>query len=61
MTGASVKRRARQVNELERLMGIRYLKSGKPQVERSEDDAKVRAVVEAVSYTHLTLPTILLV
>ena len=28
-------------------MAIRYLKSGKPQVERSEDDAKVRAVVEA--------------
>ena len=27
-------------------MAIRYLKSGKPQVERSEDDAKVRAVVE---------------
>ena len=28
-------------------MAIRYLKSGKPQVERSEDDAKVRAVVES--------------
>ena len=28
-------------------MAIRYLKSGKPQVERSEDDTKVRAVVEA--------------
>ena len=28
-------------------MAIRYLKSGKPQVERSEDDAKVRGVVEA--------------
>ena len=28
-------------------MAIRYLKSGKPQVERSEDDAKVRVVVEA--------------
>ena len=28
-------------------MAIRNLKSGKPQVERSEDDAKVRAVVEA--------------
>ena len=28
-------------------MAIRYLKSGKPQVERFEDDAKVRAVVEA--------------
>ena len=27
-------------------MAIRYLKSGKPQIERSEDDAKVRAVVE---------------
>ena len=27
-------------------MAIRYLKTGKPQVERSEDDAKVRAVVE---------------
>ena len=27
-------------------MAIRYLKSGKPQVERFEDDAKVRAVVE---------------
>ncbi len=46
MTGVSVRRRARQVNELEKLMAIRYLKSGKPQVERSEDDAKVRAVVE---------------
>ena len=28
-------------------MAIRYLKTGKPQDERSEDDAKVRAVVEA--------------
>ena len=28
-------------------MAIRYLKSGKPQVERSEDDANVRVVVEA--------------
>ena len=28
-------------------MAIRYLKTGKPQNERSEDDAKVRAVVEA--------------
>ena len=27
-------------------MAIRYLKSGKPQIERSEDDAKVRVVVE---------------
>ena len=27
-------------------MAIRYLKSGKPQIERSEDNAKVRAVVE---------------
>ena len=27
-------------------MAIRYLKSGKPQIERSEDDARVRAVVE---------------
>lgn len=27
-------------------MAIRYLKSGKPQIERSKDDAKVRAVVE---------------
>ena len=27
-------------------MAIRYFKTGKPQVERSEDDAKVRAVVE---------------
>ena len=27
-------------------MAMRYLKSGKPQIERSEDDAKVRAVVE---------------
>ena len=27
-------------------MAIRYLKTGKPQQERSEDDAKVRAVVE---------------
>jgi sulfopropanediol 3-dehydrogenase len=27
-------------------MAIRYLKSSKPQIERSEDDAKVRAVVE---------------
>jgi sulfopropanediol 3-dehydrogenase len=27
-------------------MAIRYLKSGKPQIERSEDDAKVRGVVE---------------
>ena len=55
-------------------MAVRYLKTGKPQEERSEDDARVRAVVEAalaeidargdaavrepVSYTHLTLPTI---
>ena len=28
-------------------MAIRYLKTGKPQQERSEDDAKVRAVVES--------------
>ena len=28
-------------------MAVRYLKTGKPQEERSEDDAKVRAVVEA--------------
>ena len=28
-------------------MAVRYLKTGKPQQERSEDDAKVRAVVEA--------------
>ena len=27
-------------------MAIRYLKSGKPQIERSEDDARVRVVVE---------------
>ncbi|MGB1176927.1 MAG: histidinol dehydrogenase, partial [Candidatus Puniceispirillaceae bacterium] len=28
-------------------MTIRYLKTGKPQAERSEDDARVRAVVES--------------
>ena len=28
-------------------MAVRYLKTGKPQEERSEDDARVRAVVEA--------------
>ena len=28
-------------------MAVKYLKTGKPQIERSEDDAKVRAVVEA--------------
>ena len=28
-------------------MTIRYLKEGKPQTERAEDDAKVRAIVEA--------------
>ncbi|MEL0303296.1 MAG: histidinol dehydrogenase, partial [Rhodobiaceae bacterium] len=28
-------------------MAIRYLKTGKPQQERSDDDARVRAVVES--------------
>jgi sulfopropanediol 3-dehydrogenase len=28
-------------------MAIEYLKRGKPEAERSEDDAKVRATVEA--------------
>ena len=47
-------------------MAIRYIKEGKSALERSEDDAKVRQIVEvtlkdietrgdaaAVSYTHL--------
>ena len=57
-------------------MAIQYLKKGKNEADRAVDDVKVRGVVEdilkaieergdnavrAVSYTHLTLPTILLV
>ena len=50
-------------------MTITYLKKGKSDAARADDDAKTRAVVEqtlqdietrgdtAVSYTHLTLPT----